>query len=111
MKAIRETEREINRQTDRQTAPGLPDGIFSKQKAQFGSMLEGLGMENAGHLEYVFYGHLGPFGNLVVIWYISPRFGILYQEKSGNLGQHELKVSSAMLVADVIFMIWCRMNF
>jgi hypothetical protein len=22
----------------------------------------------------------------VVIWYISPRFGILYQEKSGNPG-------------------------
>jgi hypothetical protein len=28
-----------------------------------------------------FYGHLLYF---VVIWYISPRFGILYQEKSGN---------------------------
>jgi hypothetical protein len=29
----------------------------------------------------IFYGHLVYF---VVIWYISPRFGILYQEKSGN---------------------------
>jgi hypothetical protein len=28
-----------------------------------------------------FYGHLVHFE---VIWYISPRFGILYQEKSGN---------------------------
>jgi hypothetical protein len=28
-----------------------------------------------------FYGHLVYF---VVIWYIFPRFGILYQEKSGN---------------------------
>jgi hypothetical protein len=27
---------------------------------------------------------LWPFGNLVVIWYIFPRFGILCQEKSGN---------------------------
>jgi hypothetical protein len=25
-----------------------------------------------------------PFGNVVVIWYIFPRFGILCQEKSGN---------------------------
>jgi hypothetical protein len=29
----------------------------------------------------IFYGHLVHF---VVIWYISPRFGNLYQEKSGN---------------------------
>jgi hypothetical protein len=30
---------------------------------------------------------LWPFGNLVAIWYaFSPRFGILYQEKSGNPG-------------------------
>jgi hypothetical protein len=27
---------------------------------------------------------LWPFGNVVVIWYIFPRFGILCQEKSGN---------------------------
>jgi hypothetical protein len=47
-------------------------------------------MENAGK----FYGHLKyftgiwyilwPFGNVVAIWYIFPRFGILCQEKSGN---------------------------
>jgi hypothetical protein len=46
-------------------------------------------MENAG----IFYGNLEyfteiwwilrPIGN-VVIWYIFPRFGILYQEKAGN---------------------------
>jgi hypothetical protein len=29
----------------------------------------------------IFYGHLVQF---VVIWYIFPRFGILYQEKSGD---------------------------
>jgi hypothetical protein len=29
---------------------------------------------------------LWPFGNLVAIWYISPRFGILCQDKSGNPG-------------------------
>jgi hypothetical protein len=27
---------------------GLPDGVFSKQKYQFGFILEGLWMENAG---------------------------------------------------------------
>jgi hypothetical protein len=31
----------------------------------------------------IFYGH---FGNFLVIWYIFPRFGALYQEKSGNPG-------------------------
>jgi hypothetical protein len=30
----------------------------------------------------IFYTY--PFGNLVVIWYIFPRFGILCKEKSGN---------------------------
>jgi hypothetical protein len=49
-------------------------------------------MENAG----IFFGHLEcftviwhivlPFGNVVVIWYIFPRFGILCQEKSDNTG-------------------------
>jgi hypothetical protein len=52
--------------------------------------LEGLRTEIAG----IFYGHLEyftvmryiiwPLGNVVVIWYISPRFGKLCQEKSGN---------------------------
>jgi hypothetical protein len=37
--------------------PGLPDGLFSNQKPQFGLILEGLGIKNVGifydHLEYV----------------------------------------------------------
>jgi hypothetical protein len=47
-------------------------------------------MENVG----IFYGHLEyisairyilwPFGYLVVIWYISPHFGLLYQGRSSN---------------------------
>jgi hypothetical protein len=32
----------------------LPDGIFSKQKYQFGFILEGLGMVNVG----IVFGHL-----------------------------------------------------
>jgi hypothetical protein len=51
-------------------------------------------MENAG----MFYGHLKystviryilwSFGNVVVIWYILPRFGKLCHEKSGNPDRH-----------------------
>jgi hypothetical protein len=33
---------------------GLPDGIFSNQKSQYGYILEGLAMENVG----IFYDHL-----------------------------------------------------
>jgi hypothetical protein len=46
-------------------------------------------MENLGifydHLVYVFYGHWKYF---MALWYISPRFGMLYQEKSGNPGKY-----------------------
>jgi hypothetical protein len=69
---------------------GLPDGFFSDQKSQFGHILEDLGMENvviySGHLEYfTTIGYiLRAFGKFLVIRYIFPRFGILYQEKSGN---------------------------
>jgi hypothetical protein len=39
-----------------------------------------------GYLEYItaIWYMLWPFGNVVTIWYISPRFGILCQEKSGS---------------------------
>jgi hypothetical protein len=39
-----------------------------------------------GHLEHstANWYILWPIGNLVVIWYLFPRFGILCQEKSGN---------------------------
>jgi hypothetical protein len=36
------------------TIPGLPDGLFSNQKSQFGQSLEGLGLENVD----IFYGHV-----------------------------------------------------
>jgi hypothetical protein len=54
-------------------------------------------MENLG----ILYDHLVNFtaiGNIygllvyfVVIWYIFPRFGILYKEKSGNPAPHSGK--------------------
>jgi hypothetical protein len=39
-----------------------------------------------GHLEFItaIWYSLWSFGNLVAIWYISPRFSILNKEKSGN---------------------------
>jgi hypothetical protein len=37
--------------------------------------------QSSGHLVYIFYGTLVLF---VVIWYIFFRFGMMYDEKSGN---------------------------
>jgi hypothetical protein len=48
--------------------PGLPDGLFSNQRPQFWSILEGLAMENLG----IFYDHLVYFtamGN--ILWAFS----------------------------------------
>jgi hypothetical protein len=64
---------------------GLPDGIFSYQKFQFGYNWN-------GKCWYIFKSILEfgipilwPVHNFVIIWHISTRFGILlYQEKSGN---------------------------
>jgi hypothetical protein len=49
--------------------------------------MEDVGISN-GYLVFlrlldIFYEHLLYF---LVIWYIYPRFGMLYQEKSGNPG-------------------------
>jgi hypothetical protein len=41
-----------------------------------------LGIWNIIHTAILYI--LWPFGNLVANWHISPRFGILRQEKSGN---------------------------
>jgi hypothetical protein len=49
----------------------LPDGLFSKQKSQFGKVLEGLAMEDVG----IFCGHLVYF---MAIWQILRLFGIFY---------------------------------
>jgi hypothetical protein len=49
---------------------GLPDGILSNQKSQFGLILEGLAIEDVG----IFYGYLVNF----------PHFGMLHHYKSGN---------------------------
>jgi hypothetical protein len=69
---------------------GLPDGVFSNQNSRFGQILEGLPMEGAG----IIYGHLvyftatlyilWPFGLLCSYLVYFYRFGMLYQQKSGN---------------------------
>jgi hypothetical protein len=41
--------------------PGLPDGLFSNQKSQFGKNFQGLRLENVD----IFYGHLEYF---IAIW-------------------------------------------
>jgi hypothetical protein len=65
-----------------------------------------------GHLEYITYSHLvylWPFGNLVAIWYIFPRFGTLSKENSGNPDSvakangemalsHDLRVDAASIL-------------
>jgi hypothetical protein len=48
--------------------PGLPDGIFSSQKYQFGEFLEGLKIENVG----IFCAHLE---SIVAIWCVLRSFG------------------------------------
>jgi hypothetical protein len=75
----------------------LPDGTFSNQKIPIWENFEGPGKENIGTfyapLEYItaMWYILCPFGNLVAIWHIFPRFGILYREKSGNPDSDESK--------------------
>jgi hypothetical protein len=56
--------------------------MFSNQKSQFGSILEGLAMKDVG----IFCGSLE---YCMVIRYIFPRFGMLHKEKSGNPAKHE----------------------
>jgi hypothetical protein len=82
---------------------GLPDGLFSKQKSQFGEILGG---HCLGRCWYIlrpfglFYGYLVYFA---AIWYILWQLGILYghlvyfsrlgmlhQEKSGNPGRYSI---------------------
>jgi hypothetical protein len=76
--------------------PSLQQGCqmvyFETKKFLFGYILQGLDMENFGtfygRLEYITAMRyiLWPFGNLVAVWHIFPRFGILHHDKSGNPG-------------------------
>jgi hypothetical protein len=65
--------------------------MFPTQKSKFGYILEGLAMEDVGifdrHLVY-FTGDLVYF---VLIWYIFPHFGMLFQK---NLATPRSSVAS-----------------
>jgi hypothetical protein len=71
---------------------GLPDSIFSNQKSNLGKFWSALQWKMLVILCTYFLSILRPFdifyGNFVyfvVVWYIFPRVGKFYQEKSGNL--------------------------
>jgi hypothetical protein len=66
---------------------------FQTTNSQFGSIVEGLPMEDDGtmYLHMAIWSILWPFGifhaNLIysiVVWYYFSGFGMLYQEKSGE---------------------------
>jgi hypothetical protein len=70
---------------------GLPDGMFSYQKSQFGYTFDCQETEKVGtrygHLDqftdiYIVYvGIYGQFIHSEIIWNILPKFGMLYREK------------------------------
>jgi hypothetical protein len=55
---------------------------FQAKKSTVGQILKGLATEEVG----IF---CGPLGYFLVVWYIFPPFGMLYQEKSGNPGRDD----------------------
>jgi hypothetical protein len=71
---------------------GLPGGILSNQKSQFGFILEAFGMEDVGivysHQEYLTANWyiLRPFGTFCDHLVYFSLFGMLHQNKSGNPG-------------------------
>jgi hypothetical protein len=79
-----------DKQNNKKTAPraGLPDGLFSNQKSQFWSNLEGLGMEKV----VIFFDHLEDF---MAIWYKLWSFGkvcglLVYFLRFGMFGPRKI---------------------
>jgi hypothetical protein len=58
-----------------------------------------------GHLEHfnAIWNILWPFGNVVVIWYIFPRFGVLSDDKSGNPGRNKKMINIKAALTRVRF--------
>jgi hypothetical protein len=69
---------------DSKLRPGLPDGLFSNQKYQFGSILEVHAMEDVGSFydHWVYFTTIGyilcPFGIFYGHLVYFSRFGMLY---------------------------------
>jgi hypothetical protein len=90
---------------------GLPDGIFSYQKSQFGYISERLGMENVD----IFYGHLEYIEAIwYMLWYILrslgmyiPRFWYIASKKSGN---HVGKVLGSILICNRLIFYSCKVK-
>jgi hypothetical protein len=61
----------LQRSAENESRAGLPDGLFSNQKSQFGWFWEDLRLENVD----IFYGHLEYF---MAIWNILWPFEIIY---------------------------------
>jgi hypothetical protein len=67
---------------------GLPDGLFSNQKSQFGQILDGLRMKNVR----IFYEHSEQF---TAVWYILRSFGtvcvhLVYFSHFGMFGTRKI---------------------
>jgi hypothetical protein len=69
---------------------GLPDGLFSNQKSQFGENFQGLRLKNVDIFKAI-WNVLQIYGifydllvNFVFLWYTFSCFGIMHEEKSGN---------------------------
>jgi hypothetical protein len=79
---------------------GLPDDIFSNQNLNLEKILRALDWKSLVY-SFAIWNILLLFctcnGHLVAIWYSFPRFGILYQEKSGIPGKDCDRKVSEML--------------
>jgi hypothetical protein len=76
---------------------GLPDAIFSCQKSHFRNILDGLGMEVLVYFIVICNTLWQWYNYSLVIWYTFSRFGMFYQEKSGN-PDHVTKESNISLM-------------
>jgi hypothetical protein len=89
---------------------------FYTKNQYFGYILESLVMVNVS----IFYGHMEYFkviwymyfdGHFVVIWYLSPRFGMFYQWKSGNPGCNVEGLSSFFQSLKKVSRTGCHLHF
>jgi hypothetical protein len=79
----------------------LPNGIFSKQKSQFGQILEGLAMEDVGICMLWLFGLLyGYWGYFMGIWYINSRLHVKLRK---NLFAEILFAENNCLILEEMF--------
>jgi hypothetical protein len=88
---------------------GLPDGLFSNQKSKFWIVLKGIRQENV-EIFFAIWNILQTFGYFMTIWYSYCsffgaffRFGIMYQDKSGNPDPKQLLRPKSFKIFNVPF--------